>query len=1052
MDKNKIRALVMCAIIFLSGAFVVQILSGWLIPRAVGASPPLAFDHIVIIAMENQNYGDVIGNSCCPFINGLASAGSVARYYHSYLDTGGQKDGCSAACYTMVTSGDKYSVSDGVSRGSVNAVNIFDRLSAAGLSWREYCENGCPRGADHSPCLQYADTVNSANCITLSGGFLNNTGMITAANANFLWLSPDDCDNMHDCSPSTGDTFLKNLLIGSGTISAPASGSLLATGLVKNYRTLIWLWWDEYDPSPNIEFGPGIAATNFASNIGQSFTWYQYANTYSEYSTLRSIEANWGLPSLTSKDAASPVMNDILPGLTGSPPASLQASFSYVPSSPFASQSVSFTATASGGSSPYSFGWSFGDGSIGNGSSTSHTYTNSGAFTAKLTVTDSSSPQNSFSTSQIVTISSPNSGQFSSAIWALSAFSPSSASISNGVLTETLVNNNTGWTGNYWSTAQYGTPCCPSPYYNPPNGGENCCLVQPIIINAKNFSTNGQFVSRSTSGSTYDWRFYVGLYYVMSGSFTSNGITNSKIIDGQIMLTKCSNSGCTAPNTTYTEDCGNGTRFCYRESSSIQYSPKQAFSLTNFDVWAFYSRALKAEGLPAGTNATLYRIEPGVEGYGVNGVTVNWNSFVINAVNNPPPSTGLLPTGVSLSMTPNPVPVGGLITQTGQLTRTDTGSGLAGQSVGIEYMNNVSTPNWTLGGTVTTGSNGSFARTTTDSPAAIFQYRARFLGTSTYAASTSPIFALTVTGPPPVPPPQPSMSWSPSSPTPGQTVTLTASGVNGVSPYTFTWALGDGSTASGASVTHIYPSAGNYTVTLTVADSSSKTASITNTLKVAGSSGPVAFSTMSGSIAASIGSLIVFSVNASDPDARTPISLSVASLPPGASFSATPGNPATGRFSWTPTSSVQPGVYSVTFKAVETGTSDSQSKTISISVAAASANSGSQPPSVLLRLVSLLVIGATMGMLLSIVAITVVRSRKTRRGTLPSPHASRPPIPEKAGVSSLFGSRSNVHEIGSGRSYLVQRARTGRAVSLNREAQLVGREPRRSGRTKRRPR
>src|SRR5207249_12165533 len=51
----------------------------------LAATPPgLQFDHIVIIAMENQNYGSVIGSSSAPFIKSLAAQGTHITNYHSY--------------------------------------------------------------------------------------------------------------------------------------------------------------------------------------------------------------------------------------------------------------------------------------------------------------------------------------------------------------------------------------------------------------------------------------------------------------------------------------------------------------------------------------------------------------------------------------------------------------------------------------------------------------------------------------------------------------------------------------------------------------------------------------------------------------------------------------------------------------------------------------------------------------------------------------------------------------------------------------------------------
>src|SRR5207249_9422008 len=48
--------------------------------------------------------------------------------------------------------------------------------------------------------------------------------------------------------------------------------------------------------------------------------------------------------------------------------------------------------------------------------------------------------------------------------------------------------------------------------------------------------------------------------------------------------------------------------------------------------------------------------------------------------------------------------------------------------------------------------------------------------------------------------------------------TFTGSGAGGITPYTYSWMFGDGQTASGATVTHAYSTAGSFTVTLTLTD------------------------------------------------------------------------------------------------------------------------------------------------------------------------------------------------------------------------------------------
>src|SRR5262249_18413700 len=74
----------------------------------------------------------------------------------------------------------------------------------------------------------------------------------------------------------------------------------------------------------------------------------------------------------------------------GSP---LIATASAVPTSGQVPLNVSFTGSASGGTPPYSYRWTFGDGSAAStAQNPSHTYRNAGNYTAKLTVTDSASP------------------------------------------------------------------------------------------------------------------------------------------------------------------------------------------------------------------------------------------------------------------------------------------------------------------------------------------------------------------------------------------------------------------------------------------------------------------------------------------------------------------------------------------------------------------------------------------------------------------------------------------------------------------------------------
>jgi len=228
------------------------------------------------------------------------------------------------------------------------------------------------------------------------GSVMSNAGntafidYLNSANpANYIWFTPTDNHNMHSTSVSTGDNYIASLLVGTGTISSPSSGTVFSTSLFKQPGTFLYLWWDEYDPSPNVEYGSMI-------KVGYSST-----GGYTEYNSLHTVEANWALPYITSVVSSDSSMSDIFESS-----AALSTSFSYSPATPQPGQAVIFTASTTGGASPYNYRWSFGDGSSSTGSSATHSYSNAGPFGVTLTVNDSRGTT-STSTHQVIVSTSP---------------------------------------------------------------------------------------------------------------------------------------------------------------------------------------------------------------------------------------------------------------------------------------------------------------------------------------------------------------------------------------------------------------------------------------------------------------------------------------------------------------------------------------------------------------------------------------------------------------------------------------------------------------------
>ena len=131
---------------------------------------------------------------------------------------------------------------------------------------------------------------------------------------------------------------------------------------------------------------------------------------------------------------------------------------------------------------------------------------------------------------------------------------------------------------------------------------------------------------------------------------------------------------------------------------------------------------------------------------------------------------------------------------------------------------------WTFGdGTTSDGNPAAQTYTKTGS------YNVTLKVTDSAAANTTITYTKTVTV---VPQLAASFTYTPSNPEILTTVTFTANAAGGVQPYSFTWDLGDGSTATGPSTNHTYLLPGSYTVTLTVNDSDIQTVSVSQTVTV----------------------------------------------------------------------------------------------------------------------------------------------------------------------------------------------------------------------------
>ena len=187
----------------------------------------------------------------------------------------------------------------------------------------------------------------------------------------------------------------------------------------------------------------------------------------------------------------------------------------------------------------------------------------------------------------------------------------------------------------------------------------------------------------------------------------------------------------------------------------------------------------------------------------------------------------------------------------------------------------------------------------------------------------------------------------------------------------------DSSTGSFTWVAASGPRPGDYSVKFTATDhllpslSDSKTVIIT----VVEVEQPLVL-TVPGSQTVDAGNLLIFSVSATDPDADDTITLSATGLPPGASF-----DPDLGSFVWTPSNDQGPGVYRVTFIAVEPGLQGfSDTKTVTITVTQPASSSGQPSGAGGLGPGLWLVAGVTV-VVAALVSTLAIRARRGKTGS-----------------------------------------------------------------------
>jgi hypothetical protein len=267
--------------------------------------------HVFVIFMENKDWSSITP-SAAPYMNNtLMKIGAHANNYHNIPTSMGSlhpsepnyiffEGGTNSySDYTFTTDNNS-----SASNSTNSSAHLATLLTNAGHSWKAYQENipsGCPinssgqYAAKHNPFVFFKDisgnppSIGNANC-TAHMEDLTTTSLqndLASGNvADYNFLTPNLCNDMHDCSVTTGDTWLSTFI------------PIIMNSNLYKQDGAIFITWDEDAGSDNKPIGMIILSPFAKVNYSNSIE-------YSHASLTKSIERIFNLSPLVGHAADS---------------------------------------------------------------------------------------------------------------------------------------------------------------------------------------------------------------------------------------------------------------------------------------------------------------------------------------------------------------------------------------------------------------------------------------------------------------------------------------------------------------------------------------------------------------------------------------------------------------------------------------------------------------------------------------------------------------------------------------------------------------------------
>ncbi|MGH2501612.1 MAG: alkaline phosphatase family protein [Ktedonobacterales bacterium] len=258
-------------------------------------APIPRYTHVITIMMENHGYSDIIGDTTdAPYINNtLINSGALATNYYALV-------GASLPNYLALTGGSDLGLTANCEPGpgcQSSGPSIASEALAAGETWKAYEENmtqNCQNVVDgglngdytihHNPVPYY---TNLTSCATNDVPFSQLASDMQSSSKlpNYVFVTPNLIDDMHNGTISDGDTWLAQQIPAIQSSPACAKSScLIAVTFDESFNA-------SDEQVMTVLLGPGVQAGA------------RDATAYTHYSLLKTEELALGLPSMTSNDA-----------------------------------------------------------------------------------------------------------------------------------------------------------------------------------------------------------------------------------------------------------------------------------------------------------------------------------------------------------------------------------------------------------------------------------------------------------------------------------------------------------------------------------------------------------------------------------------------------------------------------------------------------------------------------------------------------------------------------------------------------------------------------